>query len=329
MRGSTKSRTIPRAAAALIAMAVAASQPALAQAPATASPAIAPPAMDFSKMFTAIPPDDVPGAIALRPPVRDVLPEQWERMTFGGTEIRNIRNVVNPTLTPVLPAPGTATGVAVIVAPGGGFRGLSIDSEGFEVARWLAARGIAAFVLKYRLIPTPRNAASYMQSVMAEFAKRPPEETFRDPTPEALEDAQAAIRLVRRRSAEWGIAPGKVGFAGFSAGAITALGAGLAADPALRPDFIAPVYPPMVARTVPADAPPMFLALSLDDPLFGQGKTLALIESWRAAKRPVEVHLYEKGGHGFGMSGRFASPAMWIDSFHAWMKDRRIIPAAK
>ncbi len=69
----------------------------------------------------------------------------------------------------------------------------------------------------------------------------------------------------------------------------------------------------------------MFLAISLDDQLFAAGKSLGLIESWRDAKRPIEVHLYEKGGHGFGMSGRFAGPALWIDSFHAWMKDRKII----
>lgn len=304
----------------MLALSAIATPGARAQAPSTPMPA-----MDFSKMLKPIPADDVPGAIPLRPPVRKAAPEQWEQMAFGGSVIRNIRNVVNPTLTPVLPDPAKATGVAVIVAPGGGFRGLAIDHEGFEVARWLAARGIAAFVLKYRLVPTPRDASTYMQGVMAEFGKRPPEEVFRDPTPEALEDALAAIRLVRQRSTEWRIAPGKVGFVGFSAGAVTTLGAGLAADPGARPDFIAPIYPPMVARQVPADAPPMFLALSLDDPLFGQSKTLGLIQSWRDAKRPLEVHLYEKGGHGFGMSGRFAGPALWIDQFHAWMQDRRIL----
>lgn len=143
--------------------------------------------------------------------------------------------------------------------------------------------------------------------------------------PEALEDALAAIKLVRERSAEWHVTPGKVGFVGFSAGAVTTLGVGLAADAAARPDFIAPIYPPMAARPIPADAPPMFLAISLDDPLFGQGKPLGLIQSWREAKRPLEVHLYEKGGHGFGMSGRFAGAALWIDEFHAWMKERGIL----
>lgn len=313
-------KKLARAALGLLAMALAPAASAQSNAP---SPV--PPGIDFSKMFVTIPANDMPGAIPLRPAVPGAPPEQWERMTIGANSARNIRNVVNPTLTPVLPEPGKATGAAVIVAPGGGFRGLAIDHEGFEVARWLAARGIAAFVLKYRVIPTPRDASTYIQSMMADMGKRPPEEVFRNPTPEALEDALAAIRLVRQRSAEWGIAPGKVGFVGFSAGAVATLGAGLAADPAARPDFIAPIYPSMVAREVPADAPPMFLAITLDDPLFGIGKPLGLIDSWRAAKRPLEVHLFEKGGHGFGMSGRSASTTLWIDSFHAWMIDRRII----
>ena len=81
----------------------------------------------------------------------------------------------------------------------------------------------------------------------------------------------------------------------------------------------------MASRQIPADAPPMFLAISLDDPLFAAGKQLGLIQSWRDAKRPLEVHLYEKGGHGFGMSGRSAGSALWIDAFHAWMKDRKIL----
>ena len=325
-------RTIARAATlalaplALAATVQAETAPAPAPAAAPSAPPTIPPGFDFSKMFRTIPSVDIPGQIPLRPFNGRALPEQWEMMTLGGSSNRNIRNVVNPTLTPFLPDPAKATGVAVIVAPGGGFMGLSIDSEGLEVARWLADRGIAAFVLKYRVKPTPREAASYMQSLMQGMANLDPEVAFRDPTPEALEDGLAAIKMVRERAGEWHIAPGKVGFVGFSAGAVTTLGVGLAADPATRPDFIAPIYPSMVARQVPANAPPMFLAISLDDPLFAKGRQLSLIESWRAAKRPLEVHLYENGGHGFGMSGRFPGPALWIDEFHAWMKGRGILP---
>lgn len=262
-------------------------------------------------------------AIALRAPIVGE-PEQW--MTSG--PLQGVRNVVNPTLTPVLPDPAKATGAAVIVAPGGAFRFLSMDSEGWAVARWLADRGIAAFVLKYRTVPTPRDEASFGKSLMASMSGPRSDTVPLDPTAEAVEDGLAAVRLVRSRAAEWKVDPAKVGFVGFSAGAMTALGVGLAPDAAARPNFIAPIYPPMMARPVPAGAPPMFLAIALDDPLFAAGgKSLGLIDAWRQAKVPLEVHLYEKGGHGFGMRGVSASSALWIDEFHAWLKDRKIVPA--
>ena len=238
-----------------------------------------------------------------------------------------MRNVVDPTLTPVLPDPAKASGAAVIVAPGGAFRFLSMENEGTKVAHWLADHGVAAFVLKYRTVPTPRDIPGFGQNLMGFLSTLPqdPNKPF-DPTAEAVEDAQAAVRLVRARAAEWKIDPAKVGFIGYSAGAMTALGVGLAPDAAARPDFIAPVYPPMMARPVPADAPPMFLAVALDDPLFAAKRPLGLIDSWRNAGRPLEVHLYEKGGHGFSMQPQFAGAALVLDQFLAWMRDRRILP---
>jgi acetyl esterase/lipase len=264
-----------------------------------------------------------PHAIPLRPPIIMAAPEQWEQRS---PDNRGIRNVVNPTLTPVLPDPAKATGAAVIVAPGGGFRFISIDSEGYKVARWLAERGIAAFVLKYRTVPVPRDRSEYSRSVSQFMASLPKDDNkLLDPTREAVEDAQAAVRLVRSRAAEWKIEPAKVGFMGFSAGGLTALGVGLAADKEARPNFIAPIYPPMMSRAVPNDAPPMFLAIALDDPLFAKGKPLGLIQSWRDAGRPMEVHLYEKGGHGWSFNPAFNASALYLAEFLAWMKDRKII----
>jgi acetyl esterase/lipase len=244
--------------------------------------------------------------------------EIWE--TRGGRDIA-IRNVTCPTLTPYLPKKGTGNGVAVIVAPGGAFRLLAIKHEGEMVAQWLADHGFAAFVLKYRLVQTPAPQKEF-NAAMGAFMQTAMTEKRLDATPEAVADGQAAVQMVRARATEWKIDPKKVGMVGFSAGAMTVLGTGLLADSAARPDFIAPIYPPMMERPVPADAPPMFLAIAMDDPLFASGKTLGLIDSWRAAKRPLEVHLYEKGGHGFGMTSRQAAPALWIEEFHAWMKDR-------
>jgi acetyl esterase/lipase len=273
----------------------------------------------------AIPVPDQSAAIPLLKPDKKALPEQWEVRDFGN---RAVRNVVNPTLTPFLPDPAKATGAAVIVAPGGAFRILAIDHEGYAVARWLADHGIAAFLLKYRTVPVPRDEKGFNEAMVA-FMKTAVATPRLETPPEPLADAQAAVRMVRARSREWSVDPARVGFVGFSAGAMTTLSVGLAAEKDARPDFIAPIYPPMMAREVPADAPPMFLAIALDDPLFARGKPLGLIDAWRDAKRPLEVHLYEKGAHGFGMSSRSAGSALWIDQFHAWMKDRGILKAAK
>jgi len=265
-----------------------------------------------------------PNAIPLlKTPAKGRYPELWEPQ---GGDNRSIRNVSNPTLTPFLPDPAKATGAAVIVAPGGGFYMLSIDSEGYKAARWLADHGVAAFVLKYRTLETPpdRNAAMAAMGQRMKAALQNPAARLETP-PEALADARAAVRLVRVRADEWGVDPTRVGFLGFSAGAIAALSLALSDEATARPNFIAPIYPPMNARTVPADAPPMFLAIALDDPLFAKGKPLDLIDSWRGAGRPVEAHLYERGGHGFGMISRQAAPSLWPEAFYAWMQDRGLL----
>ena len=288
-------------------------------APVTASnPALSPlPAQDDRTL-------EEPGAILLRAPAKGAASEQW--IQNGGREGRWVRNVTTPTLTPFLPAPGKATGVAVIVAPGGGFRFLSIDNEGYRVARFLADRGIAAFVLKYRTVPTLRGP-NWLGPAMRELMSAGVRQTQQplEATPEAVEDAQAAVRLVRTRASEWKVDPEKVGLIGFSAGAMTALSTGLGPDKASRPDFIGTIYGAMGPRPVAADAPPLFAAIALDDPLFAVNQPLGLIDSWRQAKRPVEAHLYERGQHGFGMTATAAAAALWSEQFVAWLKDRKLL----
>ncbi len=290
--------------------------------------AFALPAMAVAQNFgtptvVATPPQK--GGIPLIAGCTSTASEIWETR---GPDDMAIRNVTCPTLTPYLPKPGTGNGTAVIVAPGGAFRLLAIKHEGEQVAQWLAAHGIAAFVLKYRLVQTPVGQKEF-NIAMGKFMATAVSDSLLNATLEATADGQAAVRMVRARAAEWKIDPAKVGMVGFSAGAMTTLGVGLDANTADRPNFIAPIYPPMMARPIPADAPPMFLAIALDDPLFSIGKTLGLIDSYRSAKRPVEVHLYEKGSHGFGMSRRSEGSALWIDEFQAWMNDRGILQVKK
>jgi acetyl esterase/lipase len=232
------------------------------------------------------------------------------------------RNVTVATLTPFLPAAGKATGAAVVVAPGGGFMTLSMENEGWDVARALAAQGVAAFVLKYRLRQTPQEMAAFEQSMRDMFAgisSRP------RPSPDAavaglapqIADARAAFALIRKRAGEWHVDPDRIGMVGFSAGAMLTMATTLAGGDA-TPAFIGTVYGSLAPVTVPASAPPLFVALAADDPLMGGGN-FGLIESWRAAKRPVEFHLYEQGGHGFGMYQKTTTSTGWFDAFSRWL----------
>ncbi|HMC90818.1 MAG TPA: alpha/beta hydrolase [Allosphingosinicella sp.] len=245
-------------------------------------------------------------------------PEAWHSQ-YGSVFARN---VTVATLTPFLPAPEKATGTAVIVAPGGGFRTLSMDNEGWNVARALAARGVAAFVLKYRLIQTPADMPGFERSMRDMFsgAARPPQgspaQAMADLAPQ-IADARAAFALVRRRAGEWQVDPNRIGMVGFSAGAMLTMATTLAGQDA-RPAFIGIIYGPLAPVPVPPDAPPLFVALAADDPLFGNGGT-GLIDSWRAAHRPVEFHLYEQGGHGFGMYPKRTTSTGWFDAFTRWL----------
>lgn len=231
------------------------------------------------------------------------------------------RNVTEATLTPFLPDPAKANGTAVIVAPGGGFRTLSMQNEGWDVARALAAQGVAAFVIKYRLIQTPADLPGFQKSMAEMFAgaarARPtPAQQMASLAPQ-IADARAAFALIRKRASEWRVDPNRIGMIGFSAGAGLTMATTLSGGDA-KPAFIGNIYGSLAPVTVPADAPPMFVALAADDPLFG-GSNFGLIESWRAAKRPVEFHLYEQGGHGFGMYPKKTTSTGWFDAFSRWM----------
>lgn len=232
------------------------------------------------------------------------------------------RNVTVATLTPFLPDPAKASGAAVIVAPGGGFTTLSMQNEGWDVAKALAAQGVAAFVLKYRLNQTPQDLAGYDAAMRQRFAgngppPRPdPAQMMANLAPQ-IEDARAAFALVRKRAVEWRVDPARIGMVGFSAGAMLTMATTMDGKDA-KPAFIGNIYGPLAPMTVPADAPPMFVALAADDPLFGNSGT-GLIDSWRAAKRPVEFHLYEQGGHGFGMYKKSTTSTGWFEAFSRWL----------
>lgn len=255
---------------------------------------------------------------------------------------RRIRNVVRPTLAPWLPEARPAAGLpAVIIAPGGGFMHLAVEKEGADVARWLQARGIAAFVLKYRTMDTGATEEEFRahQQVLAAALRPPaPGAGSRDSTSAlrenpawqravelAVADGQQAVRLVRQRSREWGIDPARVGLLGFSAGGMLTLGAVMADDVSGRPDFAAPIYG---GRTnglpIPRQAPPLFIAVADDDHLAAANSASLYLE-WRAAGHSAELHIYSQGGHGFGLLRRGLPADGWIDRFGDWLRVKRIV----
>lgn len=247
--------------------------------------------------------------------------ENWARMN----DAYLVHNVSRPTLTPFFPPAGKANGTAVVIAPGGGFMMLSMSSEGWDVARWLASQGVTAFVLKYRLTPTPPDMPGTMAAIRQKLfsgdeAARA--EVFREGTRLATDDAKQALSVVRANAAKWKIDPGKIGFMGFSAGAMTTLALVRESDPATMPAFVAPIYGPLSTPAVPLPTklPPLWTSLAADDPIFGKDD-LGLVSAWKATGATVELHLYAQGGHGYGYPGVPGTTTVhWPEQFLAWLR---------
>ncbi|WP_084618409.1 alpha/beta hydrolase [Cellvibrio sp. OA-2007] len=232
------------------------------------------------------------------------------------------RNITTATLTPFLADPKKANGTSVIVAPGGGFMWLSMGNEGWEVAEALAAKGINAFVLKYRLQPTVDSLEGFETQMNQRFAEAAKPANERPARPQwnlenQLEDAEAAYALIKSRAKEWNVDMKKIGMMGFSAGAGLTMATTLQSKK-VKLAFIAPIYGGMDAVEVPKNAPPMFVVIAADDFLF-HGEA-GLIKSWYDAKIPVEFHLYQNGGHGFGLGNPDRTSNKWFDSFMYWLE---------
>lgn len=254
-------------------------------------------------------------------------PETWFRQ-WGDPMARNISKA---TLTPFLPDPDKANGTTIIVAPGGGFRWLSLGNEGWEVAEALADQGITAFVLKYRLHPTPESLDEFKTSM--ERPVTPPDESS-DDAPETrperprsnlsnqLEDAEAAYAMIVERAEEWGVDTNNIGMMGFSAGAGLTMHSTLNSK-TMDLAFIAPIYGGLNSVEVPENAPPMFNVIAADDFLF-HGE-FGLIESWHKAGKPVEFHLYQNGGHGFGLGNPDRTSNRWFDTFIHWLEVNKFL----
>lgn len=249
--------------------------------------------------------------------------ENWkQKETENRTNLwqtRVVFNVSDPTLTVVQPEAGTANGTAVVICPGGAFFALSIDSEGFEVARWLAAKGVTCFVLKYRLVECKTSDPT------REVMERGPLDQVVAPIVKlALADGDAAIGYVRKHASELGVNPDRIGIIGFSAGGTVAVSVAMNYTAETRPNFAAPIYPAyswaIKDKGVPSDAPPIFVLAASDDPLGLAPQSVQIYQDWIAAGKTAELHLYSKGGHGFGMRKQNLPSDHWIERFADWLE---------
>jgi len=257
----------------------------------------------------------------------------WPNGAPGFEQLRNepeqakdywVRHITNPSLTVFLPAKDKANGAAVVVCPGGGHRLLVWTAEGIDPAKYLNNLGFTVFVLKYRL---GRDTLSPFKIEV-----------------HARQDGLRAMRLVRSRAADYGIDPNRVGIMGFSAGGevvdMVTFGPNTpeanATDPidrlAAKPNFVIQIYPgPLfIPDTVPQDTPTTFLLAADDDPCCSVS-VMRLLEAYRAAKAPVEAHLFTKGGHGFNMGYRskLRTISTWPDRLTDWLYDNNIIEPVK
>lgn len=279
------------------------------------------------------------------PLYRDSIPNsKWtpdeETSEINKDSVLIIRNISRPTLSVYLPSKKAATGAAVIICPGGGYGVAAAGHEGADVAKRFNEMGIAAFVLKYRM---------------------PSEKTMIDKETGPVQDAQRAVQLVRENAAAWGIEKDKIGIMGFSAGGHLASTAGThfqktyidnPKGTSLRPDFMILVYPVISfsdsighsgsrdnligkapspekireysnEQQVTPQTPPAFLVHAKDDPVKA-GNSVVFAEALKKANVPVELYLYDQGGHGYGMYNK-SSPVRWMDLVQQWMRKLKFI----
>jgi acetyl esterase/lipase len=154
-------------------------------------------------------------------------------------------------------------------------------------------------------------------------------ELTRPHSPLAIEDGRQALRLVRQHANEWGVAPERVGIMGFSAGGHVTVGVAMQYDAECRPAFAAPIYGALWEELdVPADAPPLFISLSHDD-LIAVDPAIRLYTAWQAAGHSAELHIYARGGHGYGMDKRGIPADHWIERFGEWLRAEGLVEAVR
>lgn len=237
----------------------------------------------------------------------------------NGVVDRSISDVTDPTLTVYLPEGARAATAAVLILPGGGYDHLAIDKEGHDMGRWFSSIGVAGVVLKYRL-PFRADRRLPAEERQTAYADRAGGARYMQV---AVEDAERSMKIIREHAAEWRVRPDAVGTMGFSAGGHLAVMLATSGDNAVRPDFVMPIYPAMPRKIeFMGQAPPAFIAHADDDNTVPSGNSIRYYEATRGAGVTAELHIFESGGHGFGLDKMPGPVADWPNRLKAWMLAR-------
>ena len=232
-----------------------------------------------------------------------------------------VMDVSHPSLTAYVPS--NPNGTAIIVAPGGAFHVLAFDHEGTEVAKRLNAKGITAFVLKYRVVhDDPAHPENSIGKLMATKNFKKLDSLNAPVVPLAMQDGLTAVKYVRQHAADYKIDPNKIGFMGFSAGGTVTMSVVYSAKDESRPNFVAPIYAyegAIIGSTVPTEKTPIFICAASDDDLGLATHSVHIYLKWLAASQSAELLMYEKGKHGFGTKKQGLPVDTWMDRFTDWL----------
>lgn len=256
--------------------------------------------------------------------------KQKEAQTYSElfkTEV--VYNVTSPALLVYKVPQGVQnTGTAIVIAPGGGFQSLSINREGIDLAKRLSEKGITAFVLKYRLVETISNDPA--KEMMDKLKDRATFEKQTAPVIElAAEDGKKALEYVYENASKFGVKASQIGIIGFSAGSTVAMQTVLNNNTAYIPNFVASIYggpaADLLQKPMPKKVTPMFVCAASNDQLKLAPRSIQLYNKWLDGGYPVELHMYEKGGHGFGMGKQNLPVDSWADRFEDWLKYQKLM----
>ena len=252
---------------------------------------------------------------------------KWDEKVIKAGDMTVVLDVSKPVLIPFVPA--KPNGTAIIIAPGGAFHALAIDHEGTKVAQWLNEKGITAFVLKYRLShDDPAHPENNFVTLLQTKNFKKLDSINAAVVPLAMQDGLTAVKYVRDHANSYKIDPNKIGFMGFSAGGTVTMSVIYNATNENRPNFVAPIYAyekAIIGSSVPSVKTPIFIAAASDDDLGLATHSVDIYLKWLDAKQPAELHMFERGKHGFGMRKQNLPTDKWIERFKDWLEMEGLI----